>query len=265
MYSANLKHVKAENSTVVVLSSTGFLDYGVYRIVGEIQNTGPGWADAEVTATLLDASGNNLGLTYGNPMLSTLPPGGKSPFEAEESASTVASQVKSYTLQLTPSDTNEVPMSLQITSNTLSTMSNGIYQITGQILNTNTTDATNIQVAATFYDSNGKVVDTALGYSNAAASTIAGGTSASFSLSPMDTTQQSKYASYTLVAESNEYLSQPVTSTVTASTAPTSSASTTSTPVTPEFPSLTVIMLLTTTLLACAIVTTAMKRKGNNT
>ena len=255
----NLRSVKAQNVTVV--SSTGFLDYGIYRIVGEVQNTGSGWAAAEIAATLTNASGT-IGMIYGVTMVGTIPPGGKSPFEAVETVSEAASQVTSYTLQVTPSVTSSVPMSLEITSNAHSINSAGIYHITGQVLNTGSSNATAPQVVATFYDSSGKVVDDALAYPTQSGGIIAAGTSASFTISPQDSTRQSLYASYTLVAESNEYISQPVSSSSsTSSTAtPTSSASVTATPVIPEFPPIAIASLVVAMLLIAAVMMTVKKR-----
>jgi len=257
----HMNYVRAQS--VVVVSSTGFLDYGTYRIVGEMQNTGSDWAVAEVAASLSDASGNSLGMIYGNPDLNTIPPGGKCPFEADEITSSVASQIASYSLSLTPSVTSSVPMSLQITSNSLGTASNGIDQITGQIINTNSSTATDPTIYVTFYDSNGKVVDEGLAYPKVNGGVLAGGTSASFVVGPQDSTRQSLFASYTLIAESNEYLSEPVSSSISSSStvAPTSSAALTSTPVTPEFPPVAIALLLLAMLLISATMITAKKRK----
>jgi len=242
----NLKPVKADDVTVI--SSSGFLDYGVYRIVGEVQNTGSDWENPQVTATMTNATGQTIDTRYIAYSPNAIPPGGKSPFDIEEPTSTLASQISNYTLQVTPFTVNSLPLSLEITSNSYSTGSSGVFQITGQLLNNGSSAATTPTVYATFYDSSGNVVDVALAYPSTTGGTIAPGASASFTLSPLDSSRQSLYASYTLIANSKEYLSAPVSS---------------STNATPEFPPQAVLTLLIAILLISAFIITTKKRKTN--
>ena len=267
---ASLNTVKADS--VTVLSSSSFTDSsGNYNIVGEVQNTGSTWAYVLITATLNDAHGNALDTITQSAFLATLSPNGKSPFEITETTSTIVSQISTYTLSVKSSVSASIPQSLTITnSNTTSNVA-GMFEVQGQIQNTGSATATATAIYATFYDSSGKVVETASGYPTPP--DIPASATSPFVISPYDETQLSLFPSYSLVAISDNYISNystgstgssssstatPTTSTPTA--ASTSSAnspsSTTSTapspsptPTVPEFPFLTLLPILAAVLL----------------
>lgn len=67
---------------VVLKSDRSYIEYDYLNIVGEVENTGS--SDAEfvlIAATLYDADGNVVGVTYGYSTLDVIPPGNTSPFE----------------------------------------------------------------------------------------------------------------------------------------------------------------------------------------
>ena len=146
---------------------------------------------------------------------------------------------------------DSIPQDLEITNSNAATNANlgGIFEVQGQIQNTGSATATATAIYATFYDSSGKVVDTASGYPSTP--DVASSSSSSFVLSPYDETQLSLFASYSLIAISDTSISNYATGSTNSSpsttatptsspsttVAPTSPSSTTSaTPVTPEFP-----------------------------
>ena len=264
---AGLNLVKADSVTVV--SSTGFTDSnGNYNIVGEVQNTGSAWAYALITATISDAHGNVLDTLTQSDFLATLSPNGKAPFEITETTSTIVSQISTY-LVVKSSVSASIPQGLSIIQSNFTTYY-GTPDIMGQIQNTGSATATATAIYATFYDSSGKVVDTASGYPDTP--DVPAGTTSQFQIMPSDTTQMSLYASYSLIAISDVSISNYATGSTNSASSPTatptSSSSTTPTPtsstsslstttqhqVTPEFPTITAVtifMALSSLRLSC--------------
>jgi hypothetical protein len=256
---AGLNLAKADSVTVV--SSSSFTDSsGNYNIVGEVQNTGSSWAYALITATLSDAHGNVLDTITQSAFLATLSPNGKSPFEITETTSTIIPQISTYALVVKSSVSTSIPQDLEITNSNATTNANlgGIFEVQGQVQNTGSATATATAIYATFYDSSGKVVEIASGYPNTP--DIASGSSSQFVLSPNDETQLSQFASYSLTAISDNYISNAATgstgstpSTTPTPTAPTSTTSTgttpTPTPTVPEFTTLIILPIFAAVLL----------------
>ncbi len=272
---AGLNLVKADSVTVV--SSTGFTDSnGNYNIVGEVQNTGSAWAYALITATISDAHGNVLDTLTQSDFLATLSPNGKAPFEITETTSTIVSQISTYSLVVKSSVSASIPQGLSIIQSNFTTYY-GTPDIMGQIQNTGSATATATAIYATFYDSSGKVVDTASGYPDTP--DVPAGTTSQFQIMPSDTTQMSLYASYSLIAISdvsisnyatgstNSASSPTATPTSSSSTTPTPTSSTSSlsttsaTPVTPEFPTITAVTIFMALSFLAVIMLTVRKRK----
>jgi hypothetical protein len=95
------------------------------------------------------------------------------------------------------------PNGLQILSNRSYTDSKGYIHVDGEIQNIGTTTSNHTYILATFYDSNGRVVDVA--QAEADADYINPGNTAPFKIRGYDTTRTPSIASYSLTAESNNY------------------------------------------------------------
>ena len=280
---AGINPVKADSVTVV--SSSSFTDSnGDYHVVGEVQNTGNSWAYVLITATLSDAHGNIVDTLTDSAFLATLSPNGKEPFDIVETTSTIVPQISTYSLVVQSSVSAQIPQDLTITQSNYS-LYYGTPDIMGQIQNTGSATATATAIYATFYDSSGKVVDTASAYPTPP--DVSSGSTSPFQIMTSDTTQMSLFASYSLIAVSDNYISNyatgstssspsgttsPSPTAITASQSPTatlsSPTSTTSTAPSPtstipELPAVTILMLFTALALSAVIMLTVRKRKIN--
>ena len=233
-----------------------------------------------ITATLSDAHGNVLDTITQSAFLATLSPNGKSPFEITETTSTIVPQISTYSLVVKSSVSASIPQDLEITNSNSTTNANlgGIFEVQGQIQNTGSATATATAIYATFYDSSGKVVDTASGYPRHTRHCCRQLHHNSH-YSPYDETQLSQYASYSLIAISDNFISNYATGSTNSASSPTatptssssttptptsstSSLSTTSaTPVTPEFPTITAVTIFMALSFLAVIMLTVRKRK----
>jgi hypothetical protein len=151
----------AKAASITILSHSSFIDsIGSYWIFGEVQNldtTPVGWV--KVTATFYDSDNTLIATEDGYTGLRIILPNLKSPFIILLSNETIASRVDHYTLAVTSSQyTSTIPLDLKILSSSDHLDNIGWMHITGEVENQATTNATDTQVWATCYDSDGKVV-----------------------------------------------------------------------------------------------------------
>jgi hypothetical protein len=240
--------------SVNILSHSGYLDYvGGYWVFGEVQNldTTP-IRGVGVTATFYDSSNTIIAEEDGYSYLNVILPNSKSPFAVllwnmSQNATQAGPRVDHYTLGVNYTfayTTSALPLGLKILSSSVHWDEIGRMNITGEVENTGTTNATYTQVFATFYDSDGKVVAT--DNTNTHPYNIQSGQKSSFNLNTYlwDKVPQAK--SYVLTADSEEYAclefsslplpSKPTstpTSTSTPSVSPTSTPTSTAAPSSP--------------------------------
>lgn len=165
------------NVTLEILSSRMYLSGSgnYYYIVGEIKNSSSVAVHyVQVIASMYNTGGNILKSDYTYTDISTIPPGGKSPFEIMTS---YINGVASYKLQWQASQTTYVDPKLEVLSHNSYYSASGNYlYIDGEIRNNSTSTMNYAKIVATLYDSGGSVVTTDYTYSDID-SIPAGGTS----------------------------------------------------------------------------------------
>ena len=160
-----------EQSNLNVLNYSWYFDsIGGFHIVGEVQNQGDSILNPVVIAgTVYTPDGTAQTQStpcrvYVNYML----PNQTAPFLMDfvsNDLSWTAQGIENVTFSIVKADSNssyQYP-NLAITSSALSTDSEGVYWVNGQVLNTGDKSATNVRVVATFFNSTNDVV--AAGYS----------------------------------------------------------------------------------------------------
>ena len=189
---------------VDILSDTGFVDsLGFYHIVGEVQNVGDQAVKyVEIIATFYDSS-NVVATSFTYASLDILLAGSKSPFEVLLFDTVQAAKVNHYSLGVTFSAANAIPLGLQILSNDSYTDSLGFVHVVGEIENIGTATATDVKVIATFYNSTGYVVAIAVTSSNP--SNIDSGHIAPFEVLMTYSDREPLVTSYALTGQSQQY------------------------------------------------------------
>ena len=176
---------------------------GVFHIVGEIQN------DASVplnqiaiTATFYSENGQTLGTMSTNSILETILPQKKGPFDLIFFGKEIP-LIDRYSLDIKFKPTDYKTESLEIVSaNDRRDMVDN-FIISGKVTNHDYRTANTVVVIATLYDSGGKVVATAIAYTEP--QYLRGGEEAPFLVSVTDKSQSRKIRDYSLTVESEEY------------------------------------------------------------
>jgi hypothetical protein len=223
-------------SSFTVLSASDYIDsVGFYHIVGEVKNDSEHNVRlAVVRAMLYDQQGSVAGRPFGYALNDVIRPGEKSPFHVIFSDSEQSGKVESYQLSVdaTPLLSDIEPrLELKVGQGYLDSI--GVYHLVGNVTNKGDATARSVEVDASFYDSNGRIIDTATGYTGP--SDVTSGTSETFevvSVSPNASAIVSSSASVESVQNPNS----------------------------PEFPTL--LAGVTAGLLGVAIVLTELKRKA---
>jgi hypothetical protein len=190
---------------ITIVNHQGYLDFaGYYNVVGEVKNTGDTPAKnvyLKITFMSPDGADEDEVETH----LHTILPGRKAPFMA--TAGAAGSTVSSYTIELTDltmSDEDR-PKVLDIVSSSSEQNVINNMMITGKVKNSGTETATYTRVYATVYDGPS-------GTGNVVA--VTGCTAQPYNVEPGQTgdfqmgffiTSGKTYASYVLVAESDQY------------------------------------------------------------
>jgi hypothetical protein len=206
----------SKEASVTILSYTEVIDLvGDYWVFGEVQNLGTTTIEfVEINATFYDTSNTLIAEGHGFCDLYYILPNRKSPFyvSVDVADETQASKIDHYTFEITPfspfSDysPSTPPLGLKIlSSNAEIDMWSGWMNVTGEIENVGTTNASCISVYGTCYDSDGKVLDVGIGVVNYSAPySLLPGQKASFDLMfNADVVPLAK--SYVITAESIEY------------------------------------------------------------
>jgi len=190
------------SAQVSILSHIGYWDaLGILHIDGEVKNTGDVPVNlVKLTATFYDSNHVFIAQRSGGTFLKVILAGRKSPFSIwlEEGASSVRNYTLDVTFNAYPQGR---PLGLEIPSSSWHV--NTFLYIDGQVKNIRTTTATDVMVAATFYDSYGWV--TGVSSSSSVPSNINPNQVASFNLTFMQLDLFSYITRYSLTAESNEY------------------------------------------------------------
>jgi hypothetical protein len=248
---------------ITIVNHHGNVDSaGYYNVVGEVKNTGDTPAkNVYVKITFTSPEGPDEDET--EIQLHTLLPGRKAPFGA--TAGAAGSTVTSYTIELMELTmaTEDMPkvLSIQSSSSQVQMMS---MMVTGTVKNTGTETATYTRVYATFYDGpsgTGNVVGATGG--TAQPYNLEAGQTGNFDIGFV-TTPGKTYASYVVVAESDQYAATTeyvATAGQTSSPAPSSSANLNPSPSVPEFPTPIVAPVLIAALLVVAVALSKRRHK----
>lgn len=186
----------------------------ILHVFGEIRNDSEVAAkDIRITASFFDNEGNLLSEYTQAPKLRVINPGDVAPFEMRYLDSATVDQVANYTLSATGVEAETRPQSLKILSATSRLDVLGLYFINVDARNDGTKTATNPIVIATLYDNGGKVVaiGEALAEGGGRVSDMAPGQDAGFGIVIAERLQTYKTARFSLVADSDQYISKVVT------------------------------------------------------
>jgi len=179
-------------------------------VVAEVQNIGPNIIDyVKVIGTFYASDGTPLASDSVRSIRTQILPQQKTPFYMLVSLYNSLTgdlwdpqSIENLTILVgvaDPTDSRQY-QDLEISSHTSSTDANGYYVVTGFVKNTGTQSPNQVSVVATFYNSTGSVV--ALGYCDLTPSSIAPGSTASFTIYPLDyDAVVDKISSYSLLIQ----------------------------------------------------------------
>lgn len=147
----------AKADGVTVVSSSGMLGSGGYRIAGELRNDGIATVgNIAVTASLLDSYGNLMSSISGGTFIKTLRPGEKSAFVLSLADAKVGSRVASYKLDTAWNSGVDKPSTLKVSASNGYYDGAGAYHLDGQVSNVGLTKAKDVVVSAALYDKDGR-------------------------------------------------------------------------------------------------------------
>lgn len=188
----------------------------IMHVLGEVKNnSGTAAKQVVITGSFYDSAGSLLGQFNATARLRVVNPGQSAPFDVRYIDPPTVSRVANYTLAVSsqqPAD--EKPSSMTILSSRSRLDVLGVYFIDVEARNDGEQAATTPTVVATLYDASGRVV--AIGEAPAerddrVVTALPPGQDAGFSVVVAERLQTYKAARYSLVADSDQYLSQVVT------------------------------------------------------
>jgi len=158
----------ALSSYLTILGYSNFSDSAGYvHVVGEVQNTSPTPQDSiSITATVYDSAHNEIGSSFGLAAIDNLRPGEKSPFDVIVGDTSQVGSAANYNLTVSSSVATEKPaeLNLKISGHLIDNASN--YHLIGTVTNQGSSNATNVKVAAAFYNNEGKIEDVSFTFVN---------------------------------------------------------------------------------------------------
>ena len=178
----------------------------VYGLLKNISNKA--LKNVVVKATFYDSKDKLLNEFQRAADLRTINPGDISPFEVLYIDTKSVNDVKNYTLSATAQETQIKTKALRIASNSskLDTVL-GIYYVKGRVVNDGSEDTTNSMVIAPMYDKNGKVI--LVGRAQTEPVNISSHSQAAFDIPVTDAPQIFKVKKYSLLVDSDQYVTIP--------------------------------------------------------
>lgn len=186
----------------------------IMHVYGEIKNeSGAAVKDILITASFYDKDGNLLNEYQRQPELRVIGPGESAPFEALYLDQKTVDRVANFTLSATGQPADVKPKQLKIITSSSRLDVLGTYYINVIARNEGDVTATNTMVIATLYDKDGKVVSIgrALAEPGYGSTSLASGQEAGFGIVVTEKLQTYKAVRYSLVADSDQYVSDVVT------------------------------------------------------
>jgi hypothetical protein len=192
-----IPHVFSQPENIRVLSYSWYINPSssdAIVVVGEVQNVGPNIIDyVRVIGTFYASDGTPLAGNSVRSLTTQILPQQKAPFymivpiyDSNTGYSWDPQSIEKLTILVNYAEPTESPQyqGLEISSHMSSTDAYGYYMVTGVVKNTGTQSTNQASVVATFYNSTGSVV--AVGSSYLTPSSIALGSTASFTIYPLD-------------------------------------------------------------------------------
>ncbi|HYY70983.1 MAG TPA: FxLYD domain-containing protein [Nitrososphaeraceae archaeon] len=205
-------HVMAFTANDFLIQNTSlFIDRNkIIHVYGEVKNiSDKAMTNIVVKAIFYNANGKPLDEFQRSSELNTINPGETSPFEILYINTKTVNSVKDFKLSASGTvieESKPIVLKVQPDNSRLDIL--GFYYINGRILNGGPSTATDSSVIATLYDKGGKVI--AIGRALAEPVNIGPDSQAAFGLAVTEKLQTHKIKSYSLIAESDQYVSLPV-------------------------------------------------------
>jgi hypothetical protein len=198
-------------SDFLIQNTSSFTDRNkIIHVYGEVKNiSDKAMTNVVVKAIFYNANGKLLDEFQRSSELRTINPGGISPFEILYINTKNVNDVKDFKLSASGTAIEKsTPIVLKIQSDNSRLDILGFYYINGRILNEGPLTATDSSAIATLYDKDGKVI--AIGRALAEPVNIRPDGQAAFGVAVTEKLQTYKIKSYSLIADSNQYVSLPV-------------------------------------------------------
>jgi hypothetical protein len=178
----------------------------VYGLVKNISNKAT--KNVVVKASFYDSNSKMINEFQRSVDLRTINPGEISPFEILYIDTKTVNDVKNYTLSATGQESQIKTRALRIVSNSskLDTVL-GIYYIKGRVVNEGSEETTNSMIIAPLYDKNGNVI--VVGRAQTEPVNISSHSEAAFDLPVTAVPQVFKVKRYSLLVDSDQYVTIP--------------------------------------------------------
>jgi DNA segregation ATPase FtsK/SpoIIIE-like protein len=200
----------ASNGVSILSTSQYSSEFGYTYIVGEVRNNLEDLVNfVQIVGRFYDSEGVLIDTDFTYTTLDMLRPGEKSPFKLIISDESVAQRIANYTLAVDWDPVFAVPA--RVADATVLTVQEGEqrigefggYEVVGEVVNGGADDTEFVKIAATFYDENGRVIETDYTYTDP--SDVGAGQSAPFEITVLDEDISEEIASVKLTAQSNDY------------------------------------------------------------
>lgn len=180
----------------------------IMHVFGELKNIGnKAMTNVTIGATFFDSDGKIINEYKRSAELRTINPGLLSPFEILFIDQKNVDKIKDFKLNVNGTEARTQPVDLQIKVDSSRQDILGFYYINGVIFNSGPASANNSIAIATLYDRDGQVI--AIGRGLAEPKDISSNSGASFGLAIVDKLQTPKGNTYSVVADSDAYVSKP--------------------------------------------------------
>jgi len=189
-------------------------DTKIMHVLGEVKNdSDSAMRNVLITISFYDADGNLLDEFSREPALQVINPGESSPFEILYIDQSAVDRVANFTMTAEGLETEQKEKQLEVISSNSRLDLLGTYYINTAARNNGEEDAANAIMIATLYDKDDRVVaiGKALAEAGMGSSNITAGSEAPFGIPITDKLQTYKTVKYSLVVDSDQYISNTVT------------------------------------------------------
>lgn len=207
---------KVQQTQFAFQKTSSFIDESnIMHVYGEVRNlSNNAMQNVVIKASFYDSNGKLINQFERSSDIRTINPGQISPFEILYIDTKSVNNVKNYTLSATGQETKIKQRELKIISNSSKLDLLGVYYIAGRVMNEGSQDTTNSMIIATLYDKDGRVI--VVGRAQTEPVNISSHTVAAFDLPVTEQLQTYKVKSYSLAADSDQYVTVPEFSHLTA-------------------------------------------------